>query len=73
MDELYGMIKLKSLNYSTWKRIMEYLHYCKDLYKANRLRKKKPSDMDDENWDVQHKKAIYYIRQWMDTNLHEHI
>ena len=29
--------------------------------------------MDDENWDVQHKKAIYYIRQWMDTNLHEHI
>ena len=31
MDD--GIIKLNSLNYSTWKRMMEDLLYCKDLYK----------------------------------------
>ena len=29
--------------------------------------------MDDEEWEVQHRKAIAYIRRWMDINLHEHI
>ena len=50
--------------------MMEDLLYCKDLYKPIRL-KENPFDMDDENWDVQHRKVIAYIRRWMDTNLHE--
>ena len=70
MDELDGMIKLNSSNYSTWKCMMEHLLCCKDLYMPVRL-KEKPSDMDNENWDVQHNKVIAYIRRWMDTNLHE--
>ena len=31
--------------------MMEDLLYCKDLYKPIRL-KEKPSDMDNENWNV---------------------
>ena len=42
------MIKLNSLNYSTWKRMMEDFLYCKDLYKLIRL-KEKPSDTLDED------------------------
>ena len=30
MDD--GMIKLNLMNYSTWKRMMKDLLYCKDLY-----------------------------------------
>ena len=72
MEQSDDMIKLNSSNYSTWKRLMEDLLYCKDLYKPIKV-KDKPSIMDDEEWEVQHKKAIAYIRRWMDINLHEHI
>ena len=64
------MIKLNSMNYSTWKRMMEYLLYCKDLYKPIRL-KEKPSDTLDD--DLEHRKVIAYMRMWMDPTLHEHI
>ena len=60
------MIKLNSLNYSTWKCVMEDLLYCKDLYKPIRL-KEKSYDTFDEDWDVEHRKFITY------TTLHEHI
>ena len=70
MDD--GMIKLNSLNYSTWKRMMEDFLYCKDLYKLIRL-KEKPSDTLDEDWDVEHRKSIACIRRWMHPILHEHI
>ena len=46
MDD--GMIKLNSMNYSTSKRMMEDLLYCKDLYKPIRL-KGKPSDTLDDD------------------------
>ena len=72
MDELNDMIKLNSSNYSTWKHMMEDLVYCKYLYKPIRP-KEKPSNMDDGNWDAQHRKAIAYIRRQMDTNLYEQI
>ena len=67
-----GMIKLNSLNYSTWKRMMEDLFYCKDLYKLIRL-KEKPSDTLDEDCDVEHRKIITYMRRWINPTLHEHI
>ena len=70
MDD--GMIKLNSMNYSTWKCMMEDLLYCKDLYNPIRL-KEKPSDTLDDDWDVEHRKAIAYMRRWMDPTLHEHI
>ena len=54
MDD--GMIKLNSMNDSTWKRMMEDLFYCKYLYKLIRL-KEKPSDTLDDDWDVEHRKA----------------
>ena len=51
---------------------MEDLFYCKDLYKPIKV-KDKPSTMDDKEWEIQHRKAIAYIRRWMNINLHEHI
>ena len=70
MDD--GMIKLNSMNYSTWKRMIEDLLYCKDLYKPIRL-KEKPLDTLDDDWDVEHRKDIAHMRRWMDPSLHEHI
>ena len=70
MDD--DMIKLNSMNYSTWKHMMEDLLYCKDLYKPIRL-KEKPSDTLDDDWDVEHRKTIAYMRRWMNRTLHEHI
>ena len=60
MDD--GMIKLNLFNYSTWKCMMEDLLYCKDLYKLIRL-KEKPSDTLDEDWDVEYRKVIVYMRR----------
>ena len=66
------MIKLNSFNYSTWKCMMEDFLYCKYLYRPNRL-KEKPYDTLDDDWDLEHRKAIAYLRRWMDQTLHEHI
>ena len=38
MDD--DMIKLNSMNYSTWKHMMEDFLYCQYLYKLIRLKKK---------------------------------
>ena len=46
MDD--DMIKLNSMNYSTWKRMMEDLFYCQDFYKPIQL-KEKPSDKLDDD------------------------
>ena len=54
-----SMINLNSMNYSTWKCIMEDLFYCKDLYKSIRL-KEKPSNTLDDDWDVEHRKVSLY-------------
>ena len=51
------IIKLNSSNYSTWKRMMEYLIYCKDLYNHIRL-KEKPFNTLDEDCDVEHRKIL---------------
>ena len=67
-----GMKKLNSMNYSTWKHMMEDFIYCKDLYNPIQL-KEKPSNSLDDDWDVEHRKSIAYMRRWMDPTLHEHI
>ena len=46
MDD--DMIKFNSMNYFTWKRMMEDLLYYKDLYKPSKL-KEKPSDTLDDD------------------------
>ena len=68
MDD--AMIKLNLLNYFTWKHMMEDLLYCKHLYNLIRL-KEKPFDTLDDDWDVEHRKAIAYIRRCLDPTLHE--
>ena len=35
--------------------------------------KEKPSNTLDEDWDVEHRKTIAYMRRWIDPTLHEHI
>ena len=72
MEETDGMIKLNLTNYPTWKQLMEDLLYCKDLYKPIKV-SEKPSNIEKEEWEVQHRKCIAYIRRWMEMNLHEHI
>ena len=62
MDESDGMMKLNLSNYLAWKQLMEDLLYCKDLYKPIKG-SEKPSKLDDEEWEVQHRKAIAYIRR----------
>ena len=66
------MIKLNSMNYLTWKHMMEDFLYCKDLYKPIRL-KEKPYDALDEDWDIEHRKVIAYMRRWINPTPHEHI
>ena len=56
MDD--DIIKLNSMNYSTWKRMMEDLLYCKNLYKPIRL-KEKPFDTLDEDCDIEHRKSLF--------------
>ena len=51
---------------------MEDLIYCKDLYNPIRL-KRNPSNTLDDDWDMEHRKVIAYMRRWMDPTLHEHI
>lgn len=51
---------------------MEDLLYCKDLCKPIRGTAK-PSTIDDEEWEVQHRKIVAHIRRWIYLNLHEHI
>ena len=46
MDD--DMIKLNSMNYSTWKLMMEDLLYCKDLYELIRLKEKPSNTLDDD-------------------------
>ena len=52
--------------------MMEDLLYCKHLYNPIRL-KEKPSDTLDDDWGVEHRKAIAYMRRWLDPTLHEQI
>ena len=35
--------------------------------------KEKPYDTLDDDWDLEHRKSIAYMRMWMDQTLHEHI
>ena len=42
--------------------MMEDPLYCKDLYKPIKL-KEKPFDMLDEDWDIEHRKVIAYMRR----------
>ena len=52
--------------------MMEDLLYCKYLFKSIRL-KENPSNLLDEDWDVEHRKVIAYMRRWVDPTLNEHI
>ena len=68
----FGMIKLTPSNYSIWKRKMQDMLYCKDLFRPV-LGKEKPEKMSDEDWEILHMKAAATIRQWVDHNIFYHI
>ena len=42
------LIKLNSLNYSTWEHMMEDLLYYKDLYKPIQLKEKPSNTLEDD-------------------------
>ena len=75
MVESYSspMIKLTITNYSLWKSMMEELLNYKDLYDPIEGDNAKSSDMSDADWKKLKKKTLAFIRQWVDTNLYNHI
>ena len=66
------MIKLTSSNYSIWKPQMEDIFYCKDLHDPI-LAKNAPEGKTDKEWEVLHRKAVAYIRRWIDPAIFHHV
>ena len=63
MEELAGgMVKLTSSNYSIWKPRMEDILYTKDLYLPIHGDKRKPAEMNDDDWEVLNRKSVVRIR-----------
>lgn len=67
------MIKLSASNYSVWKPMMEDILYCKDLHEPIEGDSAKLSSVSDGDWKKMNRKAIGYIRQWVDLNVFHHI
>lgn len=73
MDGSDGMIRLNSTNYSMWKRMMEDLLYCKDLYKPVTLGDQRPDDISSEDWTIMHRKTVGFIRRWVEASVFENV
>ena len=54
--------KFNGQNFSLWKMQMEDYLYQKDLYLPLGGKTKKPTDMDDEKWNLLDRKALGTIR-----------
>jgi hypothetical protein len=61
-----SMVKLTASNYSIWKTRMEDVLYCKDLFDPIEMEGVKPISTTNEDWNKMNRKAVGYIRQWID-------
>ena len=68
-----SMTKLNNSNWAIWKSMMEDFFTIKDLSNNLEGEKAKPKDIFDLEWNKMNKKAIAYIRQWIDTSSHHHM
>lgn len=51
---------------------MEDLLYVKEYWKLV-FAEAKPNDKSDDEWQVLHRQACWFIRQWFDDNVLNHI
>ena len=68
-----SMTKLNNSNWAIWKSMMEDFFTIKDLSNNLEGEKAKPKDIFDLEWNKMNKKAIAYIRQWIDISSHHHM
>ncbi len=67
------MVKLNSSNYSIWKPRMEDLLFVRDLYDPIEGDENKPAGKTDEEWAKLHRKAVAFIRQWVEDSVYHHV
>jgi hypothetical protein len=68
-----SMVKLTASNYSIWKTMMEDILYCKDLFDPIELEGVKLVSTTNEDWNKMNRKAVGYIRQWVDQSVFHHV
>ena len=61
------MVKLNNSNWAMWKSMMVDFLTIKDLLDTLEGEKVRLKDISDLEWNKMNKKAIAYIRQWIDT------
>ncbi|MGV7994802.1 hypothetical protein PJP12_29450, partial [Mycobacterium kansasii] len=67
------MISLNGSNWTLWKAKMEDLLYCKDPYSPILGISAKSKDMSDDDWKKMDRKAVGFIRQWLDDSVFHHV
>ena len=67
-----SMIKLNNSNWAMWKSMMEDFLTIKYLSDTLESEEAKPKDISNLEWNKMNKKAIAYIRQWIDPSSHHH-
>ena len=67
------MVKLNNSNWAMWKSMMVDFLTIKDLLDTLEGEEVKPKDISDLEWNKMNKKAIAYIRQWIDTTPCHHV
>ena len=70
---LVTMVKLNNSNWAMWKSMMVDFLTIKDLLDTLEGEEVKPKDISDLEWNKMNKKAIAYIRQWIDTTPCHHV
>jgi hypothetical protein len=74
MEESFtSMVKLTASNYSIWKTMMEDVLHCKDLFDPIELEGVKLVSTTNEDWNKMNRKAVGYIRQWVDQSVFHHV
>ena len=68
-----SMIKLNNSNWAMWKSMIEDFLTIKDFLDSLEGEESRPKDISDLEWNKMNKKAIVYIRQWIDTSSHYHV
>ena len=70
---LVTMVKLNNSNWAMWKSMMVDFLTIKDLPDTLEGEEVKPKDISDLEWNKMNKKAIAYIRQWIDTTSRHYV
>ncbi|KAK9906214.1 hypothetical protein M0R45_002714 [Rubus argutus] len=73
MEGRSTMIKLNHSNWITWKPRMEDILYCKDLHEPIEGATGRPEGTSEAAWTKSNRKAIGYIREWVDESVFHHV